>query len=127
MFRHAALASVFAGLLASSWAAETVAAPKDAACIERGCELYATHCASCHGTRGKGDGHATYVLPRRPKDFTNPDNLFSEDSDEDLLEVITYGKRSMPKYSKMLTQKERLQVIAYLRTMIPKVVPKSGG
>src|SRR6185369_14689002 len=28
----------------------------DAATIEKGREVYLTHCASCHGKKGKGDG-----------------------------------------------------------------------
>jgi mono/diheme cytochrome c family protein len=99
--------------------AESKGAPRDAESVALGCVLYATHCSACHGTCGKGDGHAGYVLPKRPKDLT--DSSYADDSDEELLETITYGKRSMPKYKKMLTETQRLQVIAYLRTMIVKV------
>lgn len=110
---------------APSRAAESKSAPRDAESIALGCVLYTTHCAACHGKSGKGDGAAAYVLPKRAKDLT--DASLAEDSDEELLEVITYGRRAMPKYSKMLTEKQRLQVIAYMRTLIVRVEPASAA
>lgn len=32
--------------------------------------LYATHCASCHGDTGAGDGPAAWLVNPRPRDFT---------------------------------------------------------
>lgn len=81
-----------------------------------GCVLYKKHCDACHGTKGKGDGPAAYVLTKRPDDLSNPD--YKTYSDEEYLEVITKGQRTMPRYDKMMTQAQRLQVIAYVKTLI---------
>jgi mono/diheme cytochrome c family protein len=35
-----------------------------------GRDLYMTHCASCHGTSGRGDGPAADSMRRRPTDLT---------------------------------------------------------
>ena len=45
-----------------------------AACVERdlptGAEDFATYCAACHGTSGKGDGPSAAGLARQPADLT---------------------------------------------------------
>lgn len=41
-------------------------APAD---LERGTALFATHCASCHGSSGRGDGPAAAALTPRPADL----------------------------------------------------------
>jgi mono/diheme cytochrome c family protein len=46
-----------------------------AACVEKdkvptGAEDFATFCAACHGTSGKGDGPAAAGLDRKPADLT---------------------------------------------------------
>lgn len=40
--------------------------------VERasGAELYASYCAACHGTSGRGDGPAAAALRPRPSDLT---------------------------------------------------------
>lgn len=81
-----------------------------------GCILYQKHCDACHGRKGKGDGPAAYALTKRPEDLSNPD--FRTYSDDEYLEVITKGKRTMPRYDKMMTEAQRMQVIAYVKTLI---------
>jgi mono/diheme cytochrome c family protein len=36
----------------------------------KGAQLYKTHCASCHGTAGRGDGPVAEFLTVRPADLT---------------------------------------------------------
>ncbi len=50
---------------AASGGVQQPAAPAPAA------ETFATHCATCHGTTGKGDGPASYLLFPKPRDFTS--------------------------------------------------------
>ncbi len=124
----AASCPVFASSAESVKPAATPAAkvaPSDYESIELGCHLYKHHCASCHGTTGKGNGAAAYSLPDKPSNLTDPD--YWKDSDDDLLDVITDGRGAMPKYKRMLTEKQRLQVIAFMRTLAPKPEPKADS
>ncbi|MBI5396302.1 MAG: c-type cytochrome [Verrucomicrobia bacterium] len=68
-----------------------------AAAAPDGKQLYATHCAACHGDDGNGDGLAAAYVTPKPRDFTK--GLFKIRStpsgemptDEDLFQIITHG------------------------------------
>ncbi|KAF0246748.1 MAG: hypothetical protein FD180_419 [Planctomycetota bacterium] len=59
--------------------------------------LFEANCAVCHGTLGKGDGTAAYLLWPRPRDFSKGKYKIrstpsgSLPTDEDLLAVVTNG------------------------------------
>jgi mono/diheme cytochrome c family protein len=44
---------------------------RDAAATARGQQLFADHCAICHGERGDGHGMRSQALDPRPPDFTS--------------------------------------------------------
>ena len=82
-------------LLAASIARD---GPEPAASLERGRELYAQHCAVCHGETGDGRGQAAYLLSPAPRDFS--EGLFrvastwnSVPTDADLAQTL---RRGMP-------------------------------
>ena len=84
------------------------AMPAQAADINRGATLYATHCAACHGTNG------TPVIPGAPN-FRRLDALMRPDMQ--LLASIRSGKGAMPGYLGVLRDREILDVVAFLRTL----------
>ena len=90
----------------------------DAKTLSLGKKLYAANCQACHGRKGKGDGEAAISLLRRPSDLSDP--LMADDDDEDVLEVITRGRQSMPAFAKMLDEAQRRRVLDYVRTLVPK-------
>lgn len=47
-----------------------LAGPAAAQDAERGAELFATHCAACHGAAARGDGPMAEVLAVAPADLT---------------------------------------------------------
>ena len=51
----------------------------DAQVIEQGSMLYADQCASCHGTKGQGDGPAARFLSEEVPDLTNGEWKYAED------------------------------------------------
>ncbi len=51
---------------------------------------FMTYCATCHGTKGKGDGLAGMALNPRPRDWTDAKWQASVD-DANLLKVIRDG------------------------------------
>lgn len=48
---------------------ELVVAPAQPPNLDRAATLYASHCASCHGTSGRGDGPAAAGMDPPPSDF----------------------------------------------------------
>ncbi|MBI3479757.1 MAG: cytochrome c [Nitrosomonadales bacterium] len=74
----------------------------------KGAQVYATHCASCHGLSGIS------VMMGAPS-FAKNEGLMSPDSA--LLISIRGGKAAMPAYRGVLNDQDILDVIAYLRTM----------
>lgn len=75
--------------------------------------LYAKHCASCHGQKGEGLG----LLSTLPN-FTDAKYMAGK-ADKDLFDKITLGGRGtgMPAYEKRLSEQERRNVLAYIRTL----------
>lgn len=79
-----------------------------AASIQRGQQLYASYCATCHGQNG------TPVWPGTP-DFKRSTSLLRPDAQ--LVAVIRQGKGAMPAYVGIIKERELLDLVAYLRTM----------
>lgn len=88
----------------------------DATSIADGKALYATHCKSCHGTKGLGDGNKAAQLKTDPGNFSTAD--FQSQSDGALFYKTTEGRDDMPSYKKKLPDAdERWAIINYLRTL----------
>ena len=79
-----------------------------AADLFRGGDLYAEHCAECHGSDGRGE------MPGTP-DLTRGTTL--QQSNAELFDLLENGRGIMPSYYGLLSDEEMLDVIAYLRTL----------
>lgn len=88
--------------------------------IQAGSDLYAEHCADCHGAEGEGG-----ELPESPGEFTSP--LNSEDflvpyRDDTIFEIIAFGQpgEGMPAfglaYGGQLTDQQIRAMIAFMRS-----------
>lgn len=73
----------------------------------KGGALYSMHCASCHGASG------TSVMPGTPN-FKQGGAMLRPDSF--LLNIIKKGKNASPAYEGILSDRDILDVIAYMRT-----------
>ena len=82
-----------------------------------GAELYALHCAVCHGETGEGDGPAAASLAKVPADLheAHVQGL----TDGALFHIITHGKPEtpMPAWEDTLTEEERWHVVNFLRSL----------
>lgn len=81
-----------------SYAADTI----------KGGSLYAAHCTACHGTSGVS------IMPGAPN-FARSESLLQPDLA--LLAAIKAGKNVMPSFQGVLSDRDILNVIAYLRTL----------
>ena len=70
--------------------------------------IYTAHCAGCHGGNGRAVVAGTPDLAGATTIMVKPDNK--------LMATISNGKNIMPAFQGRLSQKEMLDVIAYIRT-----------
>lgn len=83
--------------------------------INEGKALYAKHCKSCHGVKGKGDGTKAANLDISCGDFTSAE--FAKESDGAIYWKTTEGRDPMPEFKKKMSDDERWQVVNYIRTL----------
>ncbi len=91
---------------------------------DRGRVVYDRHCLLCHGPTGRGDGSAALGLSPRPASLVSA--ATSAKSDKELLHIIAEGKphTAMRPWKELLTEEERRDVLAYIRTLV-RFVPSS--
>src|SRR4029450_12232019 len=89
----------------------------EAVSIARGGELYAKHCAVCHGPSGRGDGPAARGLPREPANLTAQHT--ADHTAGDLYWWLTHGipGSGMPGFGDRLSPEERWAVIHFVRAL----------
>jgi mono/diheme cytochrome c family protein len=114
--------------------AEAALDPTDTALVALGAGIYADHCASCHGANLEGESNwrerkPNGRLPAPPHDATghtwhHPDAV--------LIEITTHGLpdeiggqpylSDMPAYEGILTDREILAVLSYIKSRWPSEV-----
>lgn len=96
--------------------APTNPVPADAVSIARGQQLYAIHCAMCHGPQGLGNGTIAAFLANKPANLTL--DIVQSKSDGALFLTITNGVAGrMPALNENLTPRERWDIVNFLRTL----------
>ncbi len=84
---------------------------------EMGSLIFQEHCASCHGSSGRGDGPEAASLPIPP---VNLGEHMSHHSDESLKTIIQTGRLPVMKpFGAILTEDEIEKIISFLRTLKP--------
>jgi mono/diheme cytochrome c family protein len=90
--------------------------------VQAGRALFATHCATCHGEGGRGDGASAAGFGTRPADLADG-RLMNGLPDEFLASVITNGgpaqglAPTMPPFDRTLSTDQIRAVIAFVRTL----------
>lgn len=88
----------------------------DAGSVATGKALYATHCKSCHGTKGKGDGPKASQLDTECGDFTAA--AFQSQTDGAIFYKTKVGRKDMPSFKTKIPEANDLwAVVNYLRTL----------
>jgi len=87
----------------------------DAASLATGKTLYNTHCKSCHGTKGKGDGPKAAQLDTESGDFSKAS--FQSQTDGALFYKTKVGRKDMPSYKTKIPDADDMwAVVNYMRT-----------
>ncbi len=92
------------------------AVASDAASIAAGKELWSTHCKSCHGAKGLGDGSKAAQLKTEPGDFSKADT--QSQSDGSMFYKISEGRDDMPSFKKKIPEQEDIwNLVNFMRTL----------
>lgn len=94
----------------------------DAATIAEGKKLYSSQCALCHGNNGDGKGDLAEDMKLTMRDYHDPATL-KDKSDGDLFYILSKGKGDMPGEGDRLSETQRWQLIAYVRSLAGKAAP----
>lgn len=88
----------------------------DAESIKAGKALWSTHCKSCHGTKGLGDGTKAAQLKTEPGDFSKAS--FQSQTDGEIFYRLSEGRDDMPSSKKKIPDEEdRWNLVNFMRTL----------
>jgi mono/diheme cytochrome c family protein len=84
--------------------------------MERGRDLYARNCASCHGSEGKGDGAGGAGLQPPPRNFTSPSGWKNSSSLEGVYRTLQEGIKGSQMLSyEHLGRRDRMALVHVVR------------
>lgn len=87
----------------------------DASSLATGKSLWNTHCKSCHGSKGLGDGTKAATLKTDPGDFSKAD--VQNETDGTLFYRTSEGRDDMPSFKKKISDPDdRWSIVNYMRT-----------
>lgn len=89
---------------------------KSAESVNRGKELYDTHCATCHGALGHGDGTVGKKFIPPPMDLTL--EYVQLQPDGQIWYTISHGSIAMPYYRDSIRDEERWHVVNYIKEVL---------
>ena len=93
---------------------------------------YQSHCASCHGAGGKGDGWTAWLYRLKMRDLTDAAYVQAL-PDDYIFQVIkhggaTLGKPGMPSWSQELDDREIRDLVVHIRSLAaPPQQPQATG
>ena len=87
----------------------------NATSIADGKALWSTHCKSCHGAKGLGDGSKAAQLKTEPGDFSKA--IVQSQTDGELFYKLSEGRDDMPNFKKKMPEAdERWSLVNFMRT-----------
>jgi mono/diheme cytochrome c family protein len=117
------IAVAVAGLLSWSRAiAASTASPSVTRDLQAGRALYVTHCATCHGDGGHGDGPSAAAFATKPSNLADG-RLLNSLPDEFLINVIRHGgpaeglAPTMPPFDRTLSEAQIRLIVSYARSI----------
>jgi len=127
-----AIAIFFAGFVATSftlrlndqkpWPVPDAAKNKknavanNAESVAAGKLLWNTHCKSCHGGKGLGDGTKAAQLKTEPGDFSKA--TFQSQTDGSIFYKLSEGREDMPSFKKKIPDEDdRWSLVNFIRSL----------
>lgn len=90
--------------------------PANSESLANGKSLYSTHCKSCHGSKGDGNGTKAATLDTKVESFLS--GAFRAQTAGEIFYKTTFGRKDMPKYEKKIPDEEdRWAVVNYVRSL----------
>ena len=84
--------------------------------IAAGKALWATHCKSCHGAKGLGDGSKAAQLKTEPGDFSTAETQSQPDGS--LFYKTSEGRDDMPSFKKKIPDADEIwSIVNFMRTL----------
>ena len=89
-----------------------------------GATVFASQCVACHGPHGKGDGPAARKMNADMPDLAE---AAASDDDDELFNVVTNGFKPMPSFRDRLSERQRWDVVHYVRAAFaPAAAPPAA-
>jgi mono/diheme cytochrome c family protein len=86
--------------------------------LQHGANLFASNCAPCHGSIGRGNGTVVHLLAHKPADLLT--GVSKNLPEGYIYGYIRNGGIWMPAYGDAMSSNERWQVVMYLRQLQDK-------
>lgn len=94
------------------------------ASVERGKKIFNSQCAACHGDKANGKSELAAEMKIQPADLTKAD-LLDKRTDGELFAIIASGSDIMPGSGTRMQEREKWQLINYLRSLEGKTPAKA--
>ncbi len=91
--------------------------------IQNGQQIYGRLCVACHGIHGDGQGPAAAGLNPKPADFHS--KAFQSQTDGEIFWKLSKGRGAMAGYENMLSEKDRWDLVNYLRDLSNEKIKKA--
>jgi mono/diheme cytochrome c family protein len=87
----------------------------DDAAVAEGKTLWTQNCKSCHGVKGLGDGPKADKIDISCGNFSAKE--FQSLTDGEIYYKTTEGRKPMPSFKEKLSNSERWQLVAFMRSL----------
>lgn len=86
-------------------------------------DLFTDNCVLCHGETGMGDGPGAKAIKVKPANFTDA-KMMDAETDGSLFWKMSNGRGPMPAWKDTLSDKERWELVGYLRKLTKDAAKK---
>ena len=98
---------------------------------ENGSRIFRKYCVYCHGKKGLGDGGVVIGLEASPPKYMREKGILYM-IDQKIFDIITFGVKTnyqleMPPWGPILSENERLDVIAYIKELAKNMYREIEG